>query len=300
MVIGANLPDIDVVAYFSGPGADLEWRRGWTHGVLALLVFPWLLTGGLLVFHRVRQRWGEWSRSVVTPRELLFLSYVAILSHPVLDTLNTYGVRWLMPFSAEWFYGDTLFIIDPWVWLALGMGLYLSSRRWRARQAKTSNSAAVSLGLAGLYVAAMAVSGWEARKIVAGEMGLGSVAPVHDAMAGPVPLNPLAREFVVEQGQRYRVGTFRWLQRPHVDHEQVRSYPRERPSHPAVERALETSLGRRFMGWARYPTFDIEQLDDNRFLVHIVDLRYARGPGAGFGSISVPVTLPATDLVSSP
>ncbi len=58
------------------------------------------------------------------PRELLFLSYVAVISHPFLDTLNTYGVRWLMPFSAEWFYGDTLFIIDPWVWLALALGLY--------------------------------------------------------------------------------------------------------------------------------------------------------------------------------
>jgi hypothetical protein len=140
----------------------------------------------------------------------------------------------------------------------------------------------------------MAMSGWEARKIVAGELGLGSVAPVHDAMAGPVPFNPLAREFVVEQGHRYRVGTFRWLQRPHVDLGQVRSYPRGRPSHPAVQQAVETSLGRRFMGWARYPTFDMEQLGRNRFLVHIVDLRYARDPGARFGSISVPVTLPDT------
>ncbi len=75
---------------------------------------------------------------------------------------------------------------------------------------------------------------------MAGELGRGTVAPVHDAMAGPVPFNPLAREFVVEQGHRYRVGTFRWMHRPHVDLGQVRSYPRERPSHPAVQRAVET------------------------------------------------------------
>ncbi len=294
MVIGANLPDIDVLAYFGGPGADLEWRRGWTHGVVALLVLPWLLAGGLLVLHRVRRQQRQWSRSTVVPGELLFLSYVAIISHPFLDTLNTYGVRWLMPFSAEWFYGDTLFIIDPWVWLALALGLYLSLERRRAQQPKTSNPAAVSLGLVGLYVAAMALSGWEARKIVAGELGLGSVAPVHDAMAGPVPFNPLARKFVVVQDQRYQVGTFRWLRRPHVDLAQVRSYPQERPSHLAVQEAVETPLGRRFMGWARYPTFEIEQLERNRFLVHIVDLRYADGPGAAFGSVSVPVTLPNT------
>ena len=145
----------------------------------------------------------------------------------------------------------------------------------------------------------MAMSGWEAKKIVAGELGLGAAIPVHDAMAAPVPLNPLAREFVVEQDHVYRVGTFRWLQRPHVDLAQVRSYPRQRPDHPAVQRAIETSLGRRFMVWARYPTFDVRQLGANRFLVHIVDLRYARGPGAAFGSISVPVTSPSA-AVSSP
>src|ERR671911_280763 len=54
LVVGANLPDIDVLAYFGGPGADLEWRRGWTHGVLALLILPWLLAGGLLMLHRMR------------------------------------------------------------------------------------------------------------------------------------------------------------------------------------------------------------------------------------------------------
>ena len=38
----------------------------------------------------------------------------------MLDWLNTYGVRLLMPFDGRWFYGDALFIVDPWVWLLLG------------------------------------------------------------------------------------------------------------------------------------------------------------------------------------
>ena len=36
LVIGANLPDIDVLSYFAGGDAALGFRRGWTHGVLAL------------------------------------------------------------------------------------------------------------------------------------------------------------------------------------------------------------------------------------------------------------------------
>ena len=33
LLIGANLPDIDVLAYLDGPAADLAFRRGWTHGI---------------------------------------------------------------------------------------------------------------------------------------------------------------------------------------------------------------------------------------------------------------------------
>jgi inner membrane protein len=59
---------------------------------------------------------------------LLGLGYLAALTHPALDWLNTYGVRFLYPFDRRWFYGDTLFIVDPWVWLVLGAGVVLSQR----------------------------------------------------------------------------------------------------------------------------------------------------------------------------
>ena len=31
-----------------------------------------------------------------------------------------------MPFSDRWFYGDTLFIVDPWLWLILGGAVMLA------------------------------------------------------------------------------------------------------------------------------------------------------------------------------
>jgi hypothetical protein len=111
-------------------------------------------------------------------------------------------------------------------------------------------------------------------------------------MVGPIPVNPFVREFVVEQEQHYRVGTFRWLPAPTVDLNAVATYPRGRPSHSAVSAAADTPMGRRFLGWARYPTFAIESLGPGRTLVHVVDLRYARRPGDRFGALSIPVTLP--------
>jgi inner membrane protein len=230
--------------------------------VLALALLPFMLTILLQLVHlasRPRRRWS--SSAPISVGQLLFLSFIAVLSHPILDTLNTYGVRWLMPFSGEWFYGDTLFIIDPWVWLALSVGVLSSVRR----QKKNRPSREITTGFG---------------------------APVERAMVGPVPLNPFVREFVVEQGEHYRVGTFHWFPTPTVDLNAVTSYPRTPPAHPAVSLATRSLLGQRFLAWARFPTFQVEQVAEGRALVHVVDLRYARQPGDRFGAVSIPVTLP--------
>jgi inner membrane protein len=200
-----------------------------------------------------------------------------------------------MPFSAEWFYGDTLFIVDPWVWLALGLGLYCSLRRERTKRTDAAKPVWLALGLVTLYVQAMALSGREARAIAISE-ATGSGAAVNDAMAGPVPLDPFVRTFVIEQEGHYEVGTFRWLEEPHVDASKVRTFPRARPSHPAFDLAAESAVARRFLGWARYPTFEIQQMANDRFLVHLIDLRYAQEPGGEFGTVTIPVTLPKAAL----
>ena len=280
-----------MLAYFAGPGADLEWRRGWTHGVLALALLPFLLTASLLALYRISGRIRRRATVSVDRPQLLLLSFVAILSHPFLDTLNTYGVRWLMPFSGRWFYGDTLFIIDPWVWLALVVGVYLSWRRERLLMEGAGGPAQVALALVLLYIATMAASGWMARGIIGREVASLSAKPVESVMAGPAPLDPTVKRFVVAQDGDYRVGTFRWLDRPHVRIADVLRYPRGRPSHPAFDAALNTESARRFMVWARLPTFEVQAAGPNQYVVHFVDLRYARGPDDSFGALSVPVTL---------
>ena len=97
LIIGANLPDIDGVAMFLDGDTALYWRRGWTHGILALVMLPLLLTVILIAWSRA------FGRPPPRPRVLLGLSYLAVWSHPSLDWLNTYGLRWLMPFDGTWF-----------------------------------------------------------------------------------------------------------------------------------------------------------------------------------------------------
>ena len=125
LILGANAPDIDAVMMFIDRDLSLWFRRGWTHGVLAMVVLPVALTLLLLLLDRVVSR-VRGKRPTARAGPLLGLSTLAIVSHPLLDWLNTYGVRFLMPFDGTWFYGDALFIVDPWIWLLLGTSAVLA------------------------------------------------------------------------------------------------------------------------------------------------------------------------------
>lgn len=126
IVIGVNLPDIDGIAMLMGRDDALWLRRGWTHGVLAMAILPLLLAGAMYA-------WDRWRHGPTSapPGRLVALAFLAVLSHPALDWLNNYGVRLLMPFDGRWFYGDAVFIVDPWLWLLFGTGAVLAyTRSW--------------------------------------------------------------------------------------------------------------------------------------------------------------------------
>src|SRR3712207_3120191 len=84
LMIGANFPDLDVLAVPLGHSVD--FRRGWTHGVLALVVLPFVLTGMMLAWDRAvaaprAERAAERERRTpAVPRQLLLLSAVSILT----------------------------------------------------------------------------------------------------------------------------------------------------------------------------------------------------------------------------
>jgi inner membrane protein len=251
--------------------------------VLALALWPFVLAGGMVLLDRGRRRFRRWSTAPTpSPRALLLLAAVSVLSHPILDSLNTYGVRWLMPFSGRWFYGDALFIVDPWLWLTLGTGVLLSRRR--------AGPARVALACGALYAVVVAASGIAARRVTARELSRAGDYPGR-LMLSPMPVTPLVRSVVAARDDAYLVGRFRWLERPELAPESLRAFPRGDREHPAVVAASATELGRRFLTWARFPAFRVEPAGRGHVLVHIMDLRYADRPGVGFGAVSIPVTI---------
>ena len=281
LAVGANLPDVDALIYAVGSGVDaLAFRRGWTHGILAMLLLPLLLAGIMLAWDRiVRQRRAR-PGDPVDPRWLLALAAIGIWSHPLLDLLNTYGVRLLMPFSGRWFYGDTLFIVDPWLWAALAIGIVMS--RVRRRRGARAPEAPTRVAIAALvaYITVMAVSSRAGRAIVnrqASGAGSGST------MVAPVPVTPLRRAVVRDLGSTYETGTLAWVPRPRYSAGD--RVPSGRTA-PGVDAARDTEDVAAFLSWSRFPLFTTVPGRDST-LVRITDMRYPSQPWA-----SVEVVVP--------
>ncbi|MCX7864173.1 MAG: metal-dependent hydrolase [Novosphingobium sp.] len=200
LVIGANLPDIDAACVIHGI-EHLAMRRGLTHGPIAWLVLPLVLAALLWWFDRWQHQRGTrpQGRAPVRFVWLWVLAFIACLTHPALDWLNSYGIRLLEPFSSRWFYGDTLFIIDIWLWLGLSFATWLSLRRER-RGRDWRGPARLALVAALVYVG---LNWWISR--TARQAALMREPYPVVAIATPVPLAFWRREVII----RDRDG--RWL-----------------------------------------------------------------------------------------
>lgn len=133
LMVAANAPDVDILAFVGGEYTALALRRGVTHGIPALVVLPFLVTAGVVAWDRFVRSARKPHSPPVRPGWILLWSTVGLVTHPVLDWMNTYGMRWWLPFDGSWSYGDALFIIDPWIWLGLGGALFVASPPLRRR-----------------------------------------------------------------------------------------------------------------------------------------------------------------------
>ena len=115
-VIAANLPDADLVytRITPAPLGALLHHRGHTHTIAGLVILGLAMAAASLL-PRVRD-------SVEPVRGRLWaLIAVALASHLVLDSWNSYGVHPFWPLTSRWYYGDAVFILEPWLWLLLGV-----------------------------------------------------------------------------------------------------------------------------------------------------------------------------------
>lgn len=270
LVIANNLPDLDV-AVFATNTLAMSFRRGWTHGVLAQATLPLLLTGAVMIYDKFRTRSSP--EDVVRPGQVLLLSYIGVLLHVFMDVMNSYGVRLLMPFSGTWFYGDALYIVDPWLYVTLGLGWWLAKTHPRP--------ARIAVVIAAVYVGLMLVSnGLARREVASGLVRAGRPADTR-FMVTPVVVNPFRREVVIDMGDRYEKGDLWFDPLPHF---RPAGYGMEKGlGRPEVGPALQRPRARAFLRWSRFPFVQA----DEEGQVWINDYRYANAGPYGWSAVKL-------------
>ena len=100
LIVAANLPDAEIPLLFGDRAMFLTYHRGITHSFCGFVVEGLaLLVCGLM----------RWRKKPPPAFLTVFLvALVGLLSHLMLDFLNSYGVRPFLPFDATWFYGDLI------------------------------------------------------------------------------------------------------------------------------------------------------------------------------------------------
>ena len=263
LIIAANLPDIDAPCALYGV-ESLAMRRGITHGPIALLLLPLVLAGLLIAWDRWQTRRGTRpdKRLPVHAGWLVALCYIGTFTHPLFDWFNNYGIRLLEPFSSEWFHGDTLFIIDLWIWAMLGLGLWRSLRA--ERQGAAGWTRAACLGLAGVVVYVLGnitISGF-----IESQARMTEPYP-EIVVTSPVPLAFWRREVLWRSNSQYGSYTVDF---PFFRSNEAQPRPTNMTDPRVAERASRDSAAQAFLFWSRMPIAEIDGdrivLKDQRFM----------------------------------
>ena len=131
-VLAANSPDSDVIVLaFRDRWDYLQHHRGITHAVVGVIALAILLP---LIFYAVDRLWSRFRNQPpkVKLKGLLLTSFIVSATHPLLDWTNNYGIRFWLPWSAKWSYGDLVFIVDPYIWMILGGAAFLLGARTKS------------------------------------------------------------------------------------------------------------------------------------------------------------------------
>jgi inner membrane protein len=270
MTLAAEAPDLDVFSSFKGQVYGFAHHRGFTHSFLGLILVSAVVTGFMYLVWRLRGR--RTNIPNLPPRwGLLFLlSYIAGLSHILLDFTNNYGVRPFWPFWEKWYSWDIVFIFEPALYIILIGGLVLpaifSHNNPLPRGRKFAVAALICVTL--LYAfrdhehrhAVEALRQWQFQS--------GS------------PLRVSAYPYYWHLYQWYAVAETRDSfatsdidsRTGQLNQSELEYFPKPAET-PATLAAKRTYLGRVYLSWAQYPLL-AETCEGADAIVHFRDLRY--------------------------
>ncbi len=285
LVMAAEFPDIDVVAYAKNPVYGFAHHRGITHAILAVPINAALVL--LLVyayFQYLRSRPTSRTQiSVTTPQwgRLFMYACMSSAAHIVLDFTNSYGIRPFEPFSHKWYSWDIVFVVEPIIFAVLLIGLLLPSllslaypsENFYIRAVRYRKIAAISaLTFIPLLCGLRHIQ--HQRAVATLRLTLIDGAAPLRVSASPYWLNVFRWQGVLETLDSYQIV-------------EVNSFTRQIASlrttvlhkavdTPAVRSAQKSFLGRVYLDWAQLPFIQVEERPGHAkgFTVWFYEMRF--------------------------
>jgi inner membrane protein len=193
--VAGTLPDLDVLIDYGNPVHDMVLHRAETHAPFWLTLFSLPFAAAVA---RLHGEWGQWQRWWLA-------LWLALVTHPLLDTMTVYGTQIGLPFTNRPFGVGSVFIIDPLYTLPLLIGTGLAWALWRRPWAPAANAAGLVLSCAYLVwgVAAQAHVQRVAQASLAAQ-GL----QAERMLVTPTAFNSVAWRIVVMQREHYLEGFY--------------------------------------------------------------------------------------------
>jgi membrane-bound metal-dependent hydrolase YbcI (DUF457 family) len=263
-VIAANLPDIDIVVGLYDNPAYIDYHRGITHAIAGIPLLSIVVAAAMYKFS------GNFWRTFI-------VALAAMSTHPVLDYMNTYGLRPFLPFDGTWFYGDTLFIIDP-----IFDGVLIASRVAGHFIAKRRQQFAI----AGLIVVTL----YTGAQMHLRNLSRSYLTAFDKAAVSPLFVTPLAWIGLIDNPDDVSVVTIEPLRGVVSEPDRMMKAPMSE----VVARAMETRSARSFHGFARFPVTTVTNRESG-YTVRFIDVRYLRGDRAFAAIIQLDGSLQVVD-----
>lgn len=290
LIIGSNVPDLDVVASIGGRADYLKYHRGITHSLVGLTALAALTT--LVIYALGRRKTPRKHSPALNARRLFIICWIAAACHVFMDYTNAYGIRPFLPFSGRWVALDIMPIVGPYVLLVLVLGLgvplvlRLASEEVGAK--KQGSAAAVRKGAVFSLCAILVI--WGVRALAhTRALGMlnandyGQEAPQR-AGAFPSAISPFDWTGVVETRSSYYILDVAALASG-VDAYNAQPLPKPEPSR-ALSAAKNSRTAKIFLNFARFPLATAFPGEGGGTLVYIRDLRFASPDSSRWGFVA--------------
>lgn len=202
--VAGTLPDLDVFVRHGDPILDMVLHRAESHALFWLTLFSLPFAAAVARLH------GQWPLL----RRWWLAIWLALVTHPLLDTLTVYGTQLGLPFTDRPFGVGSVFIVDPLFTVPLLVGtVWALCMRGRGNGLR-ANGIGLALGTA--YLAWGVAAQHHVTQVAHGTLAAQGIV-AERVLVTPTALNSVLWRVVAMSKDGYREGFYSLLDdRAHI------------------------------------------------------------------------------------